>query len=355
MSPPLRIGYVPISSSLQSPGDRRRFVHYARARGLSFEQAVPGRDYDVVVLTQAADVTSWARVPKGKLVFDLIDSYLAVPKTSVRGVLRGAAKFVSRQHRHLELSHWRALEAMCRRADAVVCATEEQRADIRPFCSNVHLVLDVHSAAARTVKSDYSAHRPFRLVWEGLPFTLDSLFTLEPVLRELNRRQPIELHVVTNPTAPRWLGRFGVRDVPRTVREVFPSAVFHEWRDADFAEKVTACDAAIIPLNLGDPFTRGKPENKLLLFWRVGMPVIASASPAYVRATSAAGEKLTCTSDAEWTSTLARVIGDEDLRRRAGQGGRAFAEREYSEERLLARWDEVFRSLGFGWGPQPRR
>ncbi|MDP1822371.1 MAG: hypothetical protein Q8L48_03985 [Archangium sp.] len=355
MPPPLRIGYVPNSPSLTQPGDRRRFVHYARARGLHFELAVPEREYDLVVLSEAADITAWARVPRGKLVFDLIDSYLSIPKTQVRGLLRGTAKFVSRQHRHLRVNHWAALEAMCRRSDAVVCATEEQRGDIRPFCKNVHIVLDIHSAATRTTKSAYVAHRPFRLVWEGLPYTLNSLFTLAPVLAEVTRRQPIELHVVTNPSAPRWLGRFGVRDTTRVVRSVFPSAVFHEWRDIDFAEIVTACDAAIIPLDLSDPFTRGKPENKLLLFWRVGMPVVASASPAYVRAMAGAGGNLCCTTAGDWLSKLGAVIQDEGLRRSAAQGGRAFAEREYSESRLLARWDEVFRSLGFSFGPQATR
>lgn len=352
---PLRIGYVPISPALTQPGDRRRFVHYARARGIQFELAVPERDYDLVVLSEAADITAWARVPRGKLVFDLIDSYLAIPKTHARGLLRGTAKFLTRQHRHLEMNHWAVLEAMCLRADAVVCSTEEQRSDIRRFSKNVHIVLDIHSAATRTTKSDYVAHRPFRLVWEGLPYTLNSLFTLAPVLDEVARRNPVELHVVTNATAPRWLGRFGLRDTRRVVHAVFPSAVFHEWRDTDFAENVTACDAAIIPLDLSDPFTRGKPENKLLLFWRVGMPVVASASPAYVRAMAGAGEDLCCVTASDWLTRLGNVMAHETLRRSAGQGGRAFAEREYSEARLLGRWDEVFRSLGFSFGPQPTR
>ena len=46
----LRIGYVPYTPSLDKPGDRRRFVHYARRRNLSFEIADPAQDYDVVIL-----------------------------------------------------------------------------------------------------------------------------------------------------------------------------------------------------------------------------------------------------------------------------------------------------------------
>ncbi|MFO0594776.1 MAG: hypothetical protein U0228_05715 [Myxococcaceae bacterium] len=344
---PLRIGYAPYSQALTQPGDRRRFVHWARARGVQYELASPEREYDVVVISNAADLTRWARMPRGKLVFDFIDSYLAVPKTDWRGALRGTAKFLSRQHAHLEPSYWKTLEAVCRRADAVICSTEEQRADISAFCANVHRILDVHTAATAVIKSDYRAAEPFKFVWEGLPYTLPLLFGLAPVLARLPRRW--ELHVVTNPSAPRFLGRFGRRDTVAELRAVFPSAVFHEWRDETFASTVTACDAALIPLDLEDPFTRGKPENKLLLFWRVGMPVVTSASPAYARAMEATGVPLTCRSPSDWAGALERVMGDEALRREAGTRGRQFAESEHSEAKILARWDAVFASLGLNF------
>ena len=33
----LRVGYAPLSASLEQPGDRRRFPFYAERRGLDFE------------------------------------------------------------------------------------------------------------------------------------------------------------------------------------------------------------------------------------------------------------------------------------------------------------------------------
>ena len=32
---------------------------------------------------------------------------------------------------------------------------------------------------------------------------------------------------------------------------------------------------AIIPIDLTDAFARGKPENKLVMLWQLGMPVLA--------------------------------------------------------------------------------
>src|SRR5437588_889604 len=132
----LRVGYVPYSSSLDSPGDRRRFCFYARKRNIPFEIAMPGKTYDLVVLSEAADITVWSRYPRGhtRIVFDFIDSYLSVPGNDLKAKLRGLAKFVWRQNRYLRLDYRAALQDMCRRADATVCTTQEQKASILPFC-----------------------------------------------------------------------------------------------------------------------------------------------------------------------------------------------------------------------------
>jgi glycosyltransferase involved in cell wall biosynthesis len=151
--------------------------------------------------------------------------------------------------------------------------------------------------------------------------------------------------VVTNPDSPKWLGRFGRRDTRAELAKVYPGAVFHEWKDATFAQYVTACDLAIIPLDLDDPFARGKPENKLLLFWRVGLPVVASASPAYVRAMGAAGLSLTCRTIDEWVPVLESLMADEARRTRAAEAGHSFVLRDHSEQRLLEKWDRVMTSV----------
>ena len=83
-----RIGYVPYSSSLAMPGDRRRFVAYARARNLPFELARPKERYDIVVLSELADISVWCDYPYGKIVYDLIDSYLAIPRTDWKQMLQ---------------------------------------------------------------------------------------------------------------------------------------------------------------------------------------------------------------------------------------------------------------------------
>lgn len=345
-----RIGYVPYSRTLDAPGDRRRFVHYARARGIAFEIADPRKHYDVVVLSSTADISVWSRYPNAKIVYEIIDSYLAIPRTDFKGRLRGLFKFLSRQSRHLQLDHWSAIAAMCRRADAVICSTEEQRGDILPFCRDVHVILDVQVGVTRAAKSDYTAHRPFRLVWEGLPQNLASLQLIRPALQQLQARYPLELHVVSDPHYFRHLGRYGKADTLQELRSALPEARFHEWNETDCARIICACDLAVIPLRLDDPFAAGKPENKLLLFWRMGMPVVTSASQAYARAMQAAGMGYAVRDAADWLPMLERLLGDENARRDAGMRGKAYAERNFSEAVLLSQWDRVFAGMGFSTG-----
>lgn len=347
-----RIGYVPYSNALDRPGDRRRFPYYASKRGIGFEIADPAKEYDLVILSERADISVWSRYPKGKLVYDLIDSYLAIPRADLKGRLRGLFKFLSRQSHYLQLDHWKAIESMCARADAVVCSTEEQQQDILKFCPNVHIVLDAHMGVARTIKTDYCAKQPFRLVWEGLPQTLGSLRQLRPALDRLRERHQIEVHIVTDSEYYRYLGRYGKTRTLQAAQQILPGVRFHEWREAECADIICSCDLAVIPLALDDPFAAGKPENKLLLFWRMGMPVVTSASPAYVRAMHAAGIDYTIKDGADWLTTIERLMSDESARREAGMLGKAYTEREFSETSLLAQWDAVFSSMGISFATE---
>lgn len=341
----LRIGYAPYSAALDRPGDRRRFAGYARKRELAFEIADPARVYDVVVVTENADISVWSRYDKGRVVYDLIDSYLAIPRSNLKGRLRGLAKFVARQHRRLRLDYWRAIEDMCRNAAAVACTTDEQKRDIGNFCANVHIILDLHTTVTHEVKTRYAAGDVFRLAWEGMSATVDSLQLIGNVLREIERDHAIALDVVTDPVSFRHLGRYGRRETLEIVRRLCTRVTLHEWNEQTCAGILCGCDAAVIPLDLRDPFAAGKPENKLLLLWRMGLPVIASASPAYSRAMNAAGISLVCANENDWRHQLERVVTDASLRADAGQRGRAYAEANFSEAQLLARWDALFATV----------
>ena len=344
----LRIGYVPFGSSFHFPGDRRRFCYYATARKIPFEIVRSSEEYDVVVLSQAADISFWSRCPRGrtKIVFDFVDSYLSLSGLDWKGMLRGLAKFASGQNRRLRLNYSRALEDMCSRADATICSTVEQRMRILPFCQNVHMILDSHATVVREWKDDYSADGMFHFVWEGLAHNLGHLLEIKEALQDLRKKRPFLIHAITELQYYRFLGRqFGKRNTVDDARKIWPEMRLYAWDERTFSAIVRSCDLALVPIPLQDPFCAGKPENRLLIFWRTGMPVLASATPAYTRTMQECGLDMALTSQQEWREALDYYISNEQARKHAGRVGRAFAETQRGEERTLTLWDEVFRSI----------
>lgn len=342
-----RIGYVPYSPGLTSPADRRRLPFWSRLRGHPIELYREGERYDVVVLAGTADIAEWSRHPDDgtKIVYELIDSYLELPRYSPKSMLRGLVKFAARETSRPILDYRRGIEKMCRRADAVVCSTPEQRATLLGLCLNVHEILDAHIDLATRVKETFELGDTVNLVWEGLPNTLDDFLGIRPALRDLAAERSVALHVVTDLSYAKYANRFARRQTAPLARRIMPNTYLYEWNSTLLADIVTSCDVAIIPLDLSDSFARAKPENKLLLFWRMGMPVVTSASPAYRRVMGEAGVALTCTTSADWGATLRRVLDDESLRRQAAAAGLAYVNAHHDEAAILARWDRLFASV----------
>lgn len=345
----LRVGYAPYDSSLNKVGDRRRFVCYAEKRKIEFELARRAETYDVLVLTEMSDISYWSRQPKGKtrIVFQLINSHLAA-KSQPRDYFKNSVKFITGKNRYPLLNQKKAYINMCRRADAVVCTTMEQKQDILQYCDNVHVILDFHNMVISGGKADYTAGEVFNIVWEGLPSSVYSLRVITEALRALGQKHRIALHVVTDADfklflwVNKWRYKYRTTDI---VRKFFDNVYVYEWNEPMLPKIIAACDLAVIPIDLNDPYDAGRPENKLLLFWRLGMPAVVSATPSYTMAAKLAGLDIACRNLEDWTQILQKYLTDEKARREAGERGKEAAEKYYSEEKLLNDWDNLFRSV----------
>jgi glycosyltransferase involved in cell wall biosynthesis len=164
-------------------------------------------------------------------------------------------------------------------------------------------------------------------------------------LTEVDRRHPLVLHLITAIEYHELAQRFWRRRTSRIAARHFHRVRLYQWSEEMVSVIATACDLAVSPLPLDRPLERGKPESKLIAFWRMGVPTVTSATPAYSRAMARAGQELDCHTEDEWVEALLSLTSDEDARARAGRAGREFAEREYGDDRLLAAWDRVLESL----------
>ena len=342
----LKVGYIPYSHEFTAPGDRRRFWFYAQKRGLNYEIADPSKDYDIIFLTCLTDLGPWINFSKrGKIIFELVDSYLAIPKNNAKSYLKGLFRFLTRKDKHLRLNHRKTLVSILQKADAVVCSTVEQKNDIKKYCRNVHVILDIHSGVTQDIKIDYASSNAFNLVWEGLPINVELLSEIHEVLSSLNSKYEIALHLLTDLKYGQYMNKYWMRHTKNIAKKIFDNVYLYEWNEYLCSKIVTACDLAIIPLPLDDPLASGKPENKLLLFWRMGMPTLVSATPAYKRTMDQAGLPMACQTQQDWQTALTRYIEDEAARKIAGQQGKAFVDTHHSEEHILAKWDALLLSV----------
>jgi hypothetical protein len=352
-----RVGYFPASPAFDAPSDRRRFVYYARNRGIRFEFADPSKEYDLVVLNQRADLSVWTKYRPGdaRIIYEANDSYILVPASDPKQALRGTFKFLTGQSRRLQINYRAAVQDMCRRSDAVICSTEEQREQIAPLCANTHLILDFQDGDVLARKTSYASGAVLNIVWEGLASSGIPMGMMRDILEPIAATRPVALHLVTDLQYRRYSNKLGKVHTDELARKEFGSLArnvhIHQWSAFALSAIATAADLAIIPIDVADTFARGKPENKLLLLWRLGVPTLTTDTPAYQRAMKLAGIDLCCSSLADWHARLGRLAASEQERADAGQRGLAITSTQYSSEEMLRRWDAVIQTLVEGRRP----
>jgi len=340
------VGYLPHGLELQRPFDRRRFPRYAAMRGMEFDVVSDWDNHEVIVLSPRADVTRWVDAPgRHKIVVDMPDAFLSEGR-GLRRSLRGVAKWVGGEAHRPVLNYHRSVQRLLERADAVVCSTDEQAERIAPHNANVHPILDLHGELECLPPTIHESGR-FDIVWEGLIATLPAVRSVLPALRSLADQVDIRLHLVTDLVAPRYMNRFLVRRTEHFVSNWGIDVRLHQWSVDTLTEVARGCDVAIVPVDLGDPMALGKPENRMRIFWRLGLPVVASASPANMRAASLASleDRVLCTTSDDWRQTLDYLHHGPEDRLAIAQAGQAAALSAYSEESLVQRWDHLFESL----------
>ena len=339
-------GYVPYSHDLERPADRRRFPRYAASRNLPFNIVSGWDDCEVIIVSAAADITRWVHAPSSRrIVVDLPDAFLD-ERRGLKRAVRGLAKWVGGESRRPVLDYHRAVERLLERADAVVCSTDEQAIGIARLCPNVHPILDLHGEIECQPPAIH-ASTGLDILWEGLTATLQAVRSVLPALQALAGKVDVRLHLVTDLHSPRYMNRFLVSKTADLVAGWGVDVKLHQWSVDTLVEVASGCDVAIVPVDLADPMALGKPENRMRIFWRLGLPVVASASPANVRAASLAGleDQVLCTTSEDWRQTLEHLHARPDDRLAVATAGQAAALTVYSDESLSQRWDRLFESL----------
>jgi glycosyltransferase involved in cell wall biosynthesis len=220
-----------------------------------------------------------------------------------------------------------------RRARWVSVATEPIAAWARrynPRVSVVPMAVDARLYAAIRARRERSTRpAPLVLGWMGTRGGLRYLEALGPVLRELARRRPLVVRVIS--------GAYREVRLPGVPLEGGP------WRGTASLADAAGFDVGLVPLD-DTPFERAKFPSKLLQFMALGVPTVCARVGAAADVVRDGEDALLAGSPAEWRAQLERLMGEPALRARLAAGGVATVEARYTLERVAPLLEAGLRS-----------
>ena len=280
---------------------------------------------DVIVASENSDFNSkYFESTKTPIVFDLVDAYLS-PQNVFEDLVRGVLKQITGQITGDLKPFSRHIRDFCMKADAVVCSSIEQEQLIKNYNINTHVILDSHDEIPLvTPGRDSLGMFPFRqLLWEGKPATLGGVNTIYSSLNEIAKAAPISMRFVTDESyfmiANKYLNRRS-------------SAILKKHSKQNLQQM------KIVPMQ------RLKPENRLLIMWRLGLPCLTSETPAYKRVAIKAGVEVVCQDSKHWVESISRFLSDSKYALNQVSSGQTYIHENHSSKVILEKWDHAINS-----------
>ena len=345
----LRIGYVPYSSDLTHPADRRRLVYWARNRGHELVLNLDS-NCDVIFETARTDLSHKRRKQSdAPIILDLVDGYLG-GEEYWRDWLRGAGKVFTGQLSGPIRPFSQVIESACSSVAAVVCETKEQVKTIDPFCSNVHPILDFHEEFPfLPFNADHAKAKTKSIIWEGLPYTASGLNLLTDFFSLSAKEKSVSLEMVTDLSYPQFLGKYINKPTSGIVKNIESvlgvNFQITEWSRDAVVSAAKRANLAVLPLDPKGFLNPLKAENRLLIMWRLGLPTLASPSSAYIRVMDELGIDGICENENQWTQKTNFLLGSIETQEAMVKAGQQYIRDNHTEEKVLCAWDNLFSSV----------
>jgi hypothetical protein len=346
----IKVGYIPYSTDLSHPGDRRRIGTWSASTGFKLQLDSP-TESDLLVLSAAANLNYWIRRSRQPVIIDFVDGYLGEHPGLFKDFGRNLIRSFNGKSNYSSITFTRALKKACAAADAVIVASPEQAKQVLPYNSKVYIILDDHSeldSARFKRKSKRNSDEAKRYIfWEGFGYTIKHFKFVAPYLDKFMAESGYKLLILTNPIFARWGGYLGRVNAEKLIKKWFPLSSDQieiiPWSVDEVIRRASISDFAIIPVETKDKFANLKPENKLISMWHLGLPTLFSNTQAYKRVSDEIGLSGLCLDQTEWSEFLSDL--DEDLFTKTLIVTQKYIEETHTREMLVKKWQLVFESV----------
>lgn len=253
------------------------------------------------------------KVLKKKIVFDFDD---AIMFTDARRNLPDSGKFTGRFKSIMEIT------------DIAVAGNEYLASEAREHCLRVEILTTPVDVGKYSPVSNGNKDNVV-LGWIGLPGNLFYLEALAPVFQNLARKFPdIALSVVCS-------------DFPEIEGVKINKRVWSMEKELEFLREM---DIGLMPLT-DDIWSRGKCGFKILQYFSVGVPVVASPVGINSEIVEHGVNGFLAGTNEEWELRLAELIADVSLRKKMGTEGRKTVAERYSREGYLKRYVSLIEDI----------
>jgi hypothetical protein len=339
------IGYEGYSPENSGIADRRRILFWARARNHS---VVNSHDpsADVIVITSSANLGFWAKAKTSKpIILDIVDGLIGEQSVS-KDLFRGYGYWATRRSSNIFPKTYRSLILdVARRCSAVVCSSPEQVMEWAKYEIKAIDILDIHDEIPKIV--GFSGDRSTssnQIFWEGLPATLGSMSLLNEFF-DSNRDKEFVLHILTNLNGFKYMNKFVKIDLHSVLSRQLDHSNLTinnvQWSPKDVVGYANASTIGVIPIVGFKGYNHLKAENRLLIMWRLGLPVLTSPLDSYSRVMRDAKIDGICHDALDWKVKMSNLSRSSDLRKEFIQKSHSYLENKHKTTDLLEKWDFV--------------
>jgi glycosyltransferase involved in cell wall biosynthesis len=261
-----------------------------------------------------------SRVSRCPMVLDLDDATYVSYTSPTYGRLGSLVKWFGKTD---DLIRWAKVVTCGNRSIAEYVSSKGARAVVIPTVVDT----DRFQPPVRTTEND-----PLVLGWIGTHSTFPFLKLIFPALQELARTHRFRLKVV-------GAGREEIA-IPGVEVENL------EWSLEREIEDFQSFDIGLYPMDVeryGVEWVTGKSGFKAIQYMTVGIPYVVTPIAASAEIGETGVTHFGATTQEEWRESLARLISDQQLRRRMGDAGRRHALQHYTVARQADKLAQVLR------------
>ena len=160
-----------------------------------------------------------------------------------------------------------------------------------------------------------------------------------------NEELNFELNILTNLNGYRYMNKYQEINLVKMMSKQLKSKNLNtnllQWSVNALVTHAQESTIGVIPISGFKGYNHLKAENRLLIMWRLGLPVLTSPLASYRRVMVNAEIDGICVDREEWNKKLSNLFKSSDMREEFISKSRLYLEKRHNLNDILKKWDFV--------------